>query len=118
MDWMKPPSLPRTRCASSRRCAVASRWIRRPLFTSCSRWRTKFGEVILVKWLRRQWAELELATDCWQLIAKNLEKRVMRTSKWFLTAAMLASLGAAAQQAADPQASAQPPAPEATQAAQ
>jgi len=74
--------------------------------------------VILVKWLRRQWAELELATDCWQLIAKNLEKRVMRTSKWFLTAAMLASLGAAAQQAADPQASAQPPAPEATQAAQ
>ena len=38
----------------------------------------------------------------------------MRTSKWFLTAALLASLSAAAQQAADPQASAQPPAPDAT----
>ena len=42
----------------------------------------------------------------------------MRTSKWFLTAALLASLSAAAQQAADSQSSAQPPVPDATQAAQ
>src|SRR5690348_5759661 len=49
---------------------------------------------------------------------KNLEKRVMRTSNWIVTAALLASLSAAAQQAADSQPSAQPPAPDATQAAQ
>ncbi|HET6179780.1 MAG TPA: M48 family metalloprotease [Candidatus Sulfotelmatobacter sp.] len=42
----------------------------------------------------------------------------MRTSKWFLTAALLASLSAAAQQAADSQPAAQPSAPDATQAAQ
>ncbi len=42
----------------------------------------------------------------------------MRTSKWFLTAALLAGLSAAAQQAADSQPAAQPSAPDATQAAQ
>ena len=42
----------------------------------------------------------------------------MRTSKWFVTAALLASLSAAAQQAADSQASAQPAAPQTTQTAQ
>jgi hypothetical protein len=41
----------------------------------------------------------------------------MRTSKWMLTAALLASLSAA-QQPADSQASAQPAAPDAMQAAQ
>jgi hypothetical protein len=47
-----------------------------------------------------------------------LEKKVMRTWKAILTAALLASMSAAAQQAADSQPSAQTPAPEATQTAQ
>jgi hypothetical protein len=47
-----------------------------------------------------------------------MEKRVMRTSKAILTAVLLASLSAAAQQAADQTPSAQPPAPDATQTAQ
>ncbi|HEX8811407.1 MAG TPA: M48 family metalloprotease [Terracidiphilus sp.] len=42
----------------------------------------------------------------------------MRTWKAILTAALLASMSAAAQQAADAQSSAQPPAPDATQTAQ
>ncbi len=42
----------------------------------------------------------------------------MRTWKAILTAALLASMSAAAQQAADSQSSAQPPAPDATQTAQ
>jgi hypothetical protein len=42
----------------------------------------------------------------------------MRTSKAILTAVLLASMSAAAQQAAEPQPSAQPPAPDATQTAQ
>ena len=42
----------------------------------------------------------------------------MRTWKWILTAALLASVSAAAQQAAESQPSAQPPAPDATQTAQ
>src|SRR5215467_15866142 len=54
----------------------------------------------------------------WPLTTGFLEKRVMRTSKWFLTAALLASLSAAAQQAADSQPAAQPSAPDATQTAQ
>ncbi len=41
----------------------------------------------------------------------------MRTSNWFITAALLASLSAAAQQAADPQSSGQPTAPAAAQTA-
>src|SRR3981189_107252 len=47
-----------------------------------------------------------------------MERRVMRTWKAILTAALLASMSAAAQQAANSQASAQPPAPDASQAAQ
>jgi Peptidase family M48 len=42
----------------------------------------------------------------------------MRTSKWIVTAALLGSLGAAAQQAASSQASVQPPTPDAAQTAQ
>jgi hypothetical protein len=42
----------------------------------------------------------------------------MRTSKWMVTAALLASLGAVAQQPADSQASAPPAAPDASQTAQ
>jgi len=42
----------------------------------------------------------------------------MRTWNWLLTAALLASMSAAAQQAAESQPSAQPPAPDATQTAQ
>jgi hypothetical protein len=42
----------------------------------------------------------------------------MRTSNWILTAALLTSLSAAAQQAADSQPSAQPAAPDATQTSQ
>jgi Peptidase family M48 len=47
-----------------------------------------------------------------------LEKKVMRTWKAILTAALLASMSAAAQQAADSQPSAQTPAPDAAQTAQ
>ncbi len=42
----------------------------------------------------------------------------MRTSNWIVTAALLASMSAAAQQAADSQPSAQPAAPDATQTSQ
>lgn len=42
----------------------------------------------------------------------------MRTSNWILTAALLASMSAVAQQAADSQPSAQPAAPDATQTSQ
>src|ERR1700741_5276168 len=49
---------------------------------------------------------------------KNLEKRVMRTSNWILTAALLVSVSAAAQQATDSQPPAQPPATDAAQTAQ
>src|SRR6202035_107596 len=47
-----------------------------------------------------------------------LEKRVMRTWKWMFTAALLASMSAAAQQPAASQPSAPPPASDATQTAQ
>src|SRR3954447_10880654 len=42
-----------------------------------------------------------------KLVHKNLEKRVMRTSNWILTAALLVSISAAAQQATDSQPPAQ-----------
>ncbi len=42
----------------------------------------------------------------------------MRTSKWMVTAALLASLSAAAQQAADSTSAAQAPAPDASQTSQ
>jgi hypothetical protein len=47
-----------------------------------------------------------------------LEKKVMRTSNWILTAALLVSVSAAAQQATDSQPPAQPPATDAAQTAQ
>src|SRR5579864_2153774 len=46
---------------------------------------------------------------------KNLEKRVMRTSNWILTAALLVSVSAAAQQATDSQPPAQPQTTDAAQ---
>src|SRR5690348_6151684 len=49
---------------------------------------------------------------------KNLEKRVMRTSNWILTAALLVTVSAAAQQATDSQPPAQPPATDAARTAQ
>jgi hypothetical protein len=48
---------------------------------------------------------------------KNLEKKVMRTSKWMFTAALLAAVSATAQQASDSQPSGQANAPATTQAA-
>src|SRR5579864_850971 len=49
---------------------------------------------------------------------KNLEKRVMRTSNWILTAALLVTISAAAQQATDSQPPAQPQTTDAPQTAQ
>src|SRR6516165_1026303 len=101
MDWMKRPSMQPTRCASSQPFAMVSRWTPPQSCTSFSRWHIE------------------------QLDLQKLEIRVMRNTNWIVTAGLLLSLSAAAQQPADSQPPSDPaaaqtsaPAPQQTAPAQ